>query len=99
MATQTIYKPVFSCNETLCDAIEKETISKPFKTINAVHKFLIAFKAENKITEKLDFVCAWSEKDTKQPEGVFNPCCLGFRTFDLEKEGNMSYSRFPEREY
>ena len=75
---------------------------EPFKSLSAVHKFLLENKAAIKKATSWGFIsitCAWVETDPKQPKGFFNPHKLGFREFSLEKNDTMSYSRFPMYEY
>lgn len=74
----------------------------PFKSLKAVHQFLIENKTAIKKATKFGFIsitCTWVEEDPKRPKSMFNPYKLGYREFSLEKNDTMSYSRFPMYEY
>lgn len=91
MARRNIYTPVHP------DGFENQT----FNSITAVHKFLVQHKKEiaKKNYGRAQLTCTWKEKDTSRPEGTFNPALIGYREFELEPNGTMSYSRFPMMEY
>ena len=96
MAKKTTYQIVYP------DKIAKK-FTVPFKSINAIHKFLLenkgVVKKENGSIERIGITTAWFEEDTSRPKDTFNPFQLGYRDFSLENDDSVSYSRFPMHEY
>jgi len=63
---------------------EIKNAPKKFTSIKAVHKFLTETKTPN-------LTCKWFEGSTR--------FALGYREFTLNKDGSLSYSRFPMHDF
>jgi hypothetical protein len=69
---------------------------KAFKSIKAIHNFMLENKNDLKGWCGIELICHWFEIHPDYPTKPFN---VGYRTFILDDNGDLSYNRFPTHEF